>query len=222
MPLNNLNFQDCYASEFGSDATGGAHEIPTVDVRRAGEEDGKDGEQVELFEHCCVAYRPADPTEDGACQVLTADAGGTPIAIASRDLRIGKATGALNAGDAAFASPVGKVAFRSNADGTGAVIQQGETADAFISFGKDGTLIFGNQYGQFELGPNGFQVCLANGTAFGLGPDGFSVFAATCALQSGSVALGVGASKPLAATAFTGTVGAGFAPTTPVLNVFVA
>jgi hypothetical protein len=195
---DSLNFVDVFETLWGSTDTGGTGEVVTCQVRGAGEEDGQDARDVELWSQGCIAYRPAKPDGDGKCQLLTVPIGSQLLAIASRDSRADKATGALNEGDAAFCSPTGKVALRCNADGSCSMLKQGESADAYISIQKDGTILIGNEWVQLELGPNGFQVFnKVTGEAMALGGGFFNVVAPNGALQCGGLSLGVGAAVPL-------------------------
>lgn len=208
---------------FGSAATGGAAEIVTLNTRSAGDTDGQTGDDVEYWSHGCMAYRPADPTGDGKCQVMTRQVGGRKIAVASQDSRA-KVFGALNKGDACFGSPTGGGMFRANADGSTGFrrVMKDGAADAYVNIEADGTIVFGNQWGQAELGENGWVVALKDSSFEQLSAKtGFVVSAPTCSLACGSVALGMGATKPLAAAPITGTVGTGFVAVAPVLNVFV-
>jgi len=222
--MSDFDFADVFDSMWGNESTGGADEIPTCSIRRTGEDDGKDGDDVELWGQGCIVYRPADPTDDGRCQLLVAKVGSRPVAIASRDLRASQAAGAMNKGDAALVSPTGKNAFRANADGSISILQQGESTDAFLTFEKDGTIIFGNPWGQFELGPNGFLMTTITGEALAVGGGFVNALAPTVALSGGSVMLGATAAVPLAlipTVVPTGTAVAAFAVTKPCPNIFV-
>ena len=220
-----VDFSDVFSTMYGSEATGGTEEIVTLQLREAGAEDGQTADETEMWIQGCLLYRPADPDDDGKCQVLTAQIGPRKIALASRDSRAATSFGALNKGDAVFGSPTGKVMVRANADGSVGIRKSGDggAADSWVHIEKDGDIIIGNAAGQLELSSeNGFVVALGDSSFMQLSAKtGFVVSAPTCSLACGSVALGMGASKPLAAAPITGTAGAGFVSPTPVLNVFV-
>lgn len=220
------DFQDVFATLYGSDATGGGEEIVTLSLRAAGQEDGQDADDADAWGEGCYLYRPKAPNDDGKCQALVAQIGPRKVAIATRDSRAGKRFGAMNEGDAVFGSPTGGGMFRANDDGATSmrVADPDGTQKAWVALEKgDGTILIGNKFGHIELGPEGFMVCLAGSPEYlSLKPGEFTASAPTCTIAGGSVALGVGASKPLAAAPITGTAGAGFVSLTPVLGVFVA
>lgn len=219
------DIKDVFATKFGTDATGGEEEIVTLSLRDAGEEDGQTSDEAEVYAMGCAMYRPADPDDDGKCQALTAQIGPRRIAICTRDSRAAKAFGALNKGDAVFGSPTGAGQFRANGDGSIGFRRTGKAGapDTWVHIEADGSIILGNEAGQFELSKeNGLLIALDGGVFLQLSAKtGFVVSAPTVSLAAGSVALGVGASTPLAVAPITGTVGAGFVSAKPVLNVFV-
>ena len=221
-----INIMDAFATRYGGEATGGEEEIVTLSLREAGQEDGQNADDAEMWGEGCYLYRPKAPNDDGKCQALVAQIGPRKVAIATRDSRAGKRFGALNEGDAVFGSPTGGGMFRANDDGSTSmrVADPDGTQKAWIAIEKDdGTILLGNKFGHIELGPEGFMVCLAGSSEYlSLKPGEFTASAPTCTIAGGSVALGVGASKPLAAAPITGTAGAGFVSLTPVLGVFVA
>lgn len=193
-----FSFADVFASRYGAEASGGEAELVTLSLRDAGEEDGQDDDDVEVWSMAPVLYRPAAPDDKGKCQVVTTDVGGQKMALASRDLRAATAAGALNEGDAAFCCPSSKVALRCNADNSIALMQQGESADAFITIQPDGTIVMGNAYGQLEIGPNGVQMFAADGTSMTLGGGAFHVLASQAFVQAGVVGMGpTGGKVPL-------------------------
>jgi hypothetical protein len=192
-----FNFSDVFASMWGDADTGGAGEVVTVELRDAGSTDGQTGDAVEVFGQAPLLYRPAAPTKDGTCQVLTLEVGGRKIAIGSRDPRATQASGALNEGDVAVVCPTAKNALRLNADNSISLLQQGEEADAFLRFETDGTFLAGNRWGQIELGANGFHVHLVSGEVLSIG-DGQAILQATAGiLNCGSIRLGTTAAVPL-------------------------
>ncbi len=219
--MRDWTFVDAYDSVWGSGESGGEAELVTASIRRSGEPEGQDGDAVEMFGHACIAYRPADPDKGGVCQMLVGTMGGQAYAFATRDLRLSAVAPALGKGDMAIGAPTGKTTFISKADGSAAIFKKGETADAGISIEKDDRILMFNQWGTISLGPQGFMVSLATGQLFHLAPSGCQVMAPTFAAKCGNIALGVAASRPLAAAPITGTVGAGFCPTSPVLHIFV-
>lgn len=215
------DFGDVFDTVYGNDTTGGADKVMTMSTREVGDTDGQTADDVELWMHGCMVYRPADPTDDGKCQVLMVQTGARKVGIASRDLRSQKTFGDVNKGDAAFGSPTGGVVLRCNADGSGGLRHSdpGDGPDAYLQLEKDGTWIIGNQWGQIELGDAGFVVVLATGESLSLTKEGFSCSGKCAALQTSSVALGAGASVPLAAVPITGTAGAGFVTATPIMSI---
>lgn len=219
-----FDFSDVFETMYGSEATDGGGEVVTCQVRNPDEAEGQTGADVEMWGPACVVYRPAPPDAKGKCQLLTTPIGPSLVAIASRDSRTADATGAMNAGDAAFCSPTGKVALRANADGSIAMIKQGESVDSLVSIEKDGTILAANEFGQFELGPNGFQVMLPSGESIIVKKGKIQFSAPQIVLAGGSVALGIGAAVPLASVPtvpVTGTAGPGFVSPKPVLNILV-
>ena len=192
-----FNFSDVFQSMWGDAPTGGAGEVVTVELRDAGATDGQTGDEVELLGQAPLLYRPKAPDDGGRCQVLTLEVGGRKIGLASRDSRATRASGALNEGDVALVCPSSKVALRLNDDNSISLLQQGEEADTFLRFETDGTILIGNQWGQLQLGADGFQVLLASGEVFSLGGDQAVIQAGQCALNAGALLLGVGAAVPL-------------------------
>lgn len=218
------NFADVFDTVFGNESTSGGEEIVTLKLREAGAEDGQIADDTEMWGMGCALYRPKAPDDDGKCQALVAQIGPRKVAIATRDSRASKRFGALNEGDAVYGSPTGGGMFRANDDGSTSmrVADPDGTQKAFFAIEADGTLLLGNEWGHIELGAEGFMVCLKGSSEYlSLKPGEFTASAPACTLAGASVALGIGASKPLAAAPITGTVGAGFVPLTPVLNVFV-
>lgn len=214
---------DVFSSSFGTDASDGGPEIPTVSLRRAGEDEGSDQDEADIWSAYGFAYRPAAPDAKGATQVVADFVAGRWSVIASRDTRGADVFGALNEGDVAVWS-IGKNAVRLNADGSISLFKQGESADSAVAIGKDGVISLMNEWGMIQLGPDGFSVILASGQGFSLGPEGMNVIGPTCAIQCGAIFLGVGASVPLVSVPTipgTGTTGPGFASLKPTLNILV-
>lgn len=190
---------DIFSSAWGSDSTEGAVQIATAALRRAGEEEGSDGEDAEIWSHYGVSYRPPDPSDDKSTQALTLEVAGRPVIFATRDVRGADIHGDLNAGDVALWS-IGKVCLRLNADGSISMFKQGATVDSAVAIGDDGAITLLNEWGVVQLGSDGFSVTLASGQMLSLGPDGFNVSAPSAGLSVGSFAFGAGASTPLAVT----------------------
>lgn len=214
---------DIFSSAWGSDSTEGAVQIATAALRRAGEEEGSDGEDAEIWSHYGLSYRPADPGGDKSTQALTLEVAGRPVIFATRDVRGADIHGDLNAGDVAVWS-IGKNAVRLNASGSISMFKQGESVDSAVAIGDDGAITLLNEWGVVQLGKDGFSVTLASGQMLSLGPDGFNVSAPKCALQCGAIALGVGAAVPLASVPTvigTGTAGPGFVAMKPITNIFI-
>ncbi len=195
--MPDFDFSDVFATMWGSEATDGAGEVVTCQVRQVGQEDGQTGGDVEMWESGCIVYRPAPPDESGKCQLLTTQIGAQVFALGSRDSRSAAASGAMNPGDAAFCSPTGKVAYRANADGSISMINQGESTDSLYSIEADGTLLGANEWGQFELGKNGFQIMLPTGESIIVKPGKIQLAAPQVVINGAVVALGIGASVPL-------------------------
>lgn len=190
---------DVFSSSFGSDASNGGPEIPTVSLRRAGEEDGSDQDEADIWSDYGFAYRPAAPDAKGATQVVADFVAGRWSVIASRDTRGADIYGALNEGDVAVWS-IGKNAVRLNADGSISLFKQGATVDSAVAIGDDGAITLLNEWGVVQLGSDGFSVTLASGQMLSLGPDGFNVSAPSAGLSVGAFSFGAGASTPLAVT----------------------
>ena len=214
---------DVFSSSFGTDASDGGPEIPTVSLRRAGEDEGSDQDEADIWSAYGFAYRPAAPDDKGATQVVADFVAGRWSVIASRDTRGADIYGALNEGDVAVWS-IGKNAFRANASGSISMFKQGTSVDSAVAIGDDGAITLLNEWGVVQLGKDGFSVTLASGQMLSLGPDGFNVSAPKCALQCGAIALGVGAAVPLASVPTvigTGTAGPGFVAMKPITNIFI-
>ena len=207
---------DVFSSRFGSSATDGGPEIATCDLRLAGEEDGSDAEDAEIWSHGCLIYRPADPDADGSCQVVTARIGDHNVILASRDLRVGKYAPALNPGDCALVS-TNRAAVIVSGNGSVRMFRSGETVDSYIEIAEDGALLFGNQWGAISLNANGFSVTLSSGQVFCIGPDGATLQAPMIALRGGGLMLGATASKPLNPIPLVGVSGG----LPPILNIWV-
>lgn len=114
--------------------------------------------------------------------------------------------------------------FRANDDGSTSVrvADPDGTQKAFFAIEKDGTILIGNEWAHLEIGAEGFMICLKGSSEYlSLKPGEFVASAPNVSLAASAVALGLGAAVPLAAAPITGTVGAGFVPLKPVLNVFV-
>lgn len=201
-----FDFADVFASVWGDDDTGGKAEVVTVSLRDVGEPDGAEATKAPTWGMGCVAYRPAPPTDDGKCQALTVSIGGQPHVIATQDARISKAIGALNAGDAAFASPTGKNALRSNADGSIAMIHQGESGDSGIGINKDGTISLFTPDVILSLGPDGLLITTKAGEQMALGDKVFQVVALQGFIRCGVVGLGPAPAVPLTFAAASGVV----------------
>jgi hypothetical protein len=191
-----LRIFDIIASLWASATTGGEVEASTVDLRAAGEKDGLDEREAEIWSHYGLAYRPPAPDDKHTCQALTLPLAGRRAVVATRDTRAADAAGALNEGDVALWS-VGKNAVRVNADGSMALLLQGESTDAMISIEKNGAIILRNEWGQLELGPKGFQVLTTDGASIVAGQGKCQMMAPQCLIAGGSVGLGVAPTTPL-------------------------
>lgn len=195
-----FDFSDVFETMWGASPSGGEEEMVSLQLRDAGQADGQTGRDVELWAHAPVLYRPAPPSDDGKCQVLTVRAGPSPLAIASRDSRAPAAAGALNPGDAAYCSPTGKVALRCNADGSISLTKQGKEFDSVIKIESDGALFMACPWGQFQFSEEGLllQVKTAKGE-MALGMDGaqFNVTGLQAVLNVASTRLHAAATTPL-------------------------
>lgn len=222
MGAMDFDFSDVFQTMYGSDSTGGTEEIVTLGLRDAGTEDGQTADPAEVWSHACMAYRPAPPDDDGKCQAMTVRIGPRRLAIASRDTRASKVFGALNEGDSVFGSPTGGGMFRANGDGSVGFRKAGKNgaADAWVNTEASGAHVFGNEWGQFELGENGFVVSLADGTFLQVKAGEIILGAAKIQLP-GTVTLGPAPSMPLASVPITGTVGAGFVSGVAITGIFV-
>ena len=65
---------DVFSSSFGTDASDGGPEIPTVSLRRAGEDEGSDQDEADIWSAYGFAYRPAAPDDKGEWTGLDVDA----------------------------------------------------------------------------------------------------------------------------------------------------
>lgn len=198
MPGLSFGFYDIFETGFGSSATGGAVELVTCQIRRAGEEEGVDARDVEIWGHYGFTSRPAAPDGAKRCQTIAADIGGRKVALWTSDVRGSEHFGKLSAGDVALWS-VGKNALRLNNDGSIAAINRTNNADSLMMIEKNGQITMLNEWGKMTLGPEGFSVVLSNGAMFSLTKTGFTVQCQQLSLNTSSVGLGVGAAVPLSA-----------------------
>lgn len=196
-----LQYSTAFGAAYGADASGGDTTLVTVSLRDGDDEEGQTGTDVEVWGQAPVLYRPADPDDKGSCQTLTTLIGGTPVCMATRDLRAVDSMPALGPGDAAFVCPTGRGGFFTKPDGSMGMLQRGKggAPDSLAVFEQDGTFNVSTKHGQIVLGPNGFQVILPNGECFSLGGNNVTMSATSMNLEVASLALGTGASAPLAA-----------------------
>jgi len=191
-----IDWVEVSESNWGATATDNGPAIATASIRLAGETDGQDQTNAEIWSHYGFSYRPSKPSAGGKCDAIAQHVAGKRIITATRDMRGAVCHGALNEGDVAMWS-TGKNTIRCNADGSIALLQQGASTDAGISIEKDGKIILFNQWGQLELGPNGLIVVTKGGSALELADDHFQVLSPQCFVRGGLVALGM-APKPFA------------------------
>lgn len=221
-----IDWVDVTESTFSKDASGGEVQVVTCAVRDAGQEDGQTGRDAEVWGLGCIVYRPAPPDDNGKCQAAVATVGGARVIVATRDTRAATAVGDLGAGDAAFCAPTSKTALIAKSDGSIALLQQGDEADAMIVLEKDGAIILRNKWGQIQLDESGFSVMLTSGESFGIGGAQMTLAADQVNLAGAVIGLGVGASVPLAAVPLLpialapGTVG--FVSAVPLARILVA
>lgn len=194
-----FDVHDITDSKWSNDATGGKEEIVTCSTRSAGETDGVDGQDAEIWGQYGFASRPAAPDGESRCQSLVFDIGGRLAVLATRDLRGADNHGALNPGDVAVWS-VGKNVMYCKADGSCGIRQIGKEADAFLAIESDGAVLAGNQWGMFQIDQSGPALMHADGMAsIGLTAGGVvSIIGTQVAIGAGVIALGVGATVPLA------------------------
>lgn len=221
-----LQYSTLFGATYSTAASGGDATLVTASIRDGDDEDGQTGHDVEVWGQAPVLYRPADPDDKGSCQALTTLIGGTPVCLATRDLRAVDAMPALGPGDAAFVCPTGRGGFFTKTDGSMGLLQRGVggAKDALLVFEPDGTFSITTPHGQIVLGPDGFQVILANGQCIGLGENDFTVTGTSANIATSSVALGIGASVPLAAAPLTVAAtggGPGFYSPVPITGIFV-
>ncbi len=226
MAPRSLQYSTLFGATYGTTASGGASTLVTASMRDGDDEDGQTGHDVEVWGVAPVLYVPDDPDKDGGCQALTTLIGGTPVCIGTRDLRAVNAIPGMEKGAAAFICPTGRSGVIVKKDGSVSLYQrgQGSDADALVSLEKDQSFIIKTKWGELVLGPNGFHVILPNGQCISLGENDYTVTATTMTLGGASVALGVGASVPLAVAPLTVAAtggGPGFYSIAPIAGVFV-
>jgi len=95
----------------------------------------------------------------------------------------------------------------AKADGSIALLQQGDEADTMMVLEKDGAIILRNKWGQLQLDENGFAVVLTSGESFELAPASAQITADVVKIAGGVVSLGAAAAVPLT-----------FAPTSGVVK----
>lgn len=207
-----IQYSTVFGATYSADASGGDTTLVTVSLRDGDDEEGQTGHDAEVWGQAPVIYRPADPDDKGACQALTTLVGKSNVCLATRDLRAVNAMPALGPGDAAFVCPTGQGGFFTKTDGSMGILQRGKDGekDSLAVFEQDGTFNISSKYGQIVLGPDGFHVILANGQCFSLGGEDVTMTATSMSLAAATVALGTGASAPLA------TVSGGIVPVTGV------
>ena len=221
-----LQYSTAFGATYGSTASGGASTLVTTSLRDGDDEEGQTGHDAEVWGVAPVVYVPDDPTDAGACQSLTTLLGGVPVCLGTRDLRAVHAIPALGRGDAAFVCPTGRGGLIVQKDGSLTLLQRGTGGrkDALLSIEADGSLVITTPHGQIVLDADGFRVIGPNGEALGIGGNDFTVTATTISLAGSTVALGAGASVPLAAAPLTPAAtggGPGFYSVVPVKNLFV-
>lgn len=176
------------------------------DLCSPGETEGVELPGAPAFGVYGLVSRPAGPANDNGgagarCEAVVADEGGSPMVVATRDLRAEDVVGPLAEGDVALWS-VGGGYLRCNGDGVTSLVKNGAggTADAAFQFGKDGSARLVTPFGGFEFGPNGVKVYNANGTVLELAGDVVQVVATFINLVYSSLGLGPAPSLPMAVT----------------------
>lgn len=205
---------------FGSETTGGGEEIVTLSLRTAGQDDGQDADDAEVWGMGCALYRPKAPDDKGKCQALVAQIGPRKVAIATRDSRASERFGALSEGDAVFGSPTGGGMLRANDDGATSMRKSGVdgTQLAWVALEADDTILIGNKWGSIEIGENG-MILMVGSEYFEIKPGEMVLSSSKVNLAAAAVALGLGAALPLAAVPTVPP--GGFACASPVLSVTV-
>lgn len=221
-----INYATLFSASYTPEASGGAATLVTASLRDGDDDEDQVGQNVEIWGQAPVIFLPDDPDEGGRCQALTTQLGGVPVAIATRDLRASQAVPGLAKGDAAFCCPSGRVALLARKDGTIGLMQRGKDGgkDSLLLILEDGSLNITTPFGQIVLDADGFRVIGPNGEALGLGANDFTLTASKATLAVPSLALGVGASVPLALAPLApiATGGApGFYSSVPIKGIFV-
>ena len=217
-----MKFYSVFSSDFSTEATDGTIELVTCQLRDVGEEEGSDAEDVEIWSHGPIVYRPDDPSDDGECQALVMDEAGKKLILATRDTRIAALAGAFNAGDAAFCGAGPKCPrLLTKKSGAVTLYQTGDTVDSYCGIDDDGSIVMGNQWGALSIGPDGITLQWGS-LGICLNATGVTITGPIINLQGGGIYLGVGASVPLAVAPLVPvTGGVGFGVTKPTLNIFI-
>jgi hypothetical protein len=146
-----------------------------------------------------LVSRPAAANDNGQCEAVVADVGGTSVVVATRDLRAEKVVGQLAEGDVALWS-VGNNCILLKANGTLSIRHNAAAggADAWVQLEADGTVRIGNGGGGLEITAAG-QVTLyaQGGEVLSLGGGTAQLTANQAVLAGGTIALGSGAAAPL-------------------------
>lgn len=212
-----FDIEDIYESQWGTATTNGEVSITSCSTRQAGEEDGVDTPDVEVWPCYGLSYLPKRKDNDGQCQALTLKLGSQKMIVGTRDSRAQLAHGDLSEGDVALWS-VGKNCVKLNSDSTIAIIQRGDPYDASILCEEDGTWKFANQYGVLELGKNGMVWVGADGGVAQFSKKQHLISGESFQANTGTCSLGVGATVPLVSIP---TLPSGFASPKPTPNIFV-
>ncbi len=186
------------------------------DLANPGEDEGVDVPQAPAFGVYGLVSRPSAANDNGLCEAITADVGGTNVVVATRDTRAESVVGKLAEGDVALWS-VGNNCVLLKANGTVSIRHNAAAggADAWIQIESDGAIKIGNAGGGIEITTAGkVTIYGSGGEAMAIGGGSVALTAPEVKLQSATTMLHAAAARPLSFIPTSGVAG-------PALNVFV-